>query len=228
VNATAPFIAMERLRGHSLSELLATRGRLAPTEISQLLHEVGCGLDAAHAIGVVHRDIKPTNLFHADVDGRRLWKVLDFGIAKLSATRSTLTQGMIVGTPAYMAPEQAGGKVTALSDIFALGVLTYRALTGCSAFGGVAWADTIYRTATCMPPRPSTTDGVGEALDAVMAIALAKDPADRFESARALAKAFEAAITGVLDDDLEERAWSVLRKHPWGCDAASLAPSNAR
>ncbi len=227
----APYIAMERLRGESLADILARRGRLPLDELMQLLREVGCALDAAHASGVVHRDIKPTNLFlhrGGAPATKPMWKVLDFGVAKLTATRGTLTAGLIVGTPAYMAPEQAGGKVSAASDLFALGVIAYRALTGQAPFGGSGWADTIYSIATSMPARPSELAAVPEDVDAVLAIAMAKDPSDRFRSAHCFAKALEVALRGELDDATLDRAWHVMRKHPWRCDARSIPPSSVR
>jgi serine/threonine-protein kinase len=227
-DAQTPYIAMERMRGESLSEVLARRDRLPVDELLQLLREVGCALDAAHASGVVHRDVKPTNVFLDRSSGVPVWKVLDFGVAKLSATRSTLTAGLIVGTPAYMAPEQAGGTVTAASDLVALGVLAFRALTGQAPFGGAGWADTIYAIATSMPSRPSDLVAVAEDVDAVMAIAMAKDPEDRFRSARCFVKALEVAVRGELDEWTAERAWQVMRKHPWGCDARSIPPESVR
>jgi serine/threonine protein kinase len=221
---SAPYIAMERLHGASLSAIVASRGKLPVDEIAKLLREIGCALDAAHAIGVVHRDIKPTNIFCAEVDGRQIWKVIDFGIAKLTATRGTLTQGLIVGTPAYMAPEQAGGQATSASDIFALGIIAYRALTGHAPFRGVAWIDTIYCVATSMPPRPSAVEGIPALFDDVLAIALAKDPADRFHSGRAFAMTFEASAAGYVSEATRVRAMAVLGKHPWCCTANDVQP----
>ena len=210
-----PYIAMERLNGESLNERIARCGALSVREVTQMVQQVGAALDAAHTAGVVHRDIKPTNLFRVD-SGDRVWKLLDFGVAKLMAAGGTLTEGLIVGTPAYMAPEQADGMSTPRSDLFALGAVVYRALTGEPPFSGQAWADTIYSVATTMPPRPSSLAALPEALDVVMTIALAKQPEDRFQTGHQFAMAFAAATRGQLDEVTAERAWAVLQKHPWG------------
>jgi eukaryotic-like serine/threonine-protein kinase len=217
VDATTPFIAMERLHGRDLDALLEARGRLPLDETATLVREAAAALEAAHAAGIVHRDVKPTNLFRAESEHGASWKVLDFGVAKLIAARGTLTDGRIVGTPAYMAPEQAGGTVTHRSDLYSLGLIAYHALTGRQPFQGEGFHDTLYLIATRMPARPSRlARGVPEAVDAVLAIAIAKDPADRFTSARELAAAFDAATHDQLDDVVWDRAWRVLRKHPWG------------
>lgn len=217
IEAATPYIAMERLRGRDLKAHLAER-HLMIAEVVKLAREVGRALDAASGAGIVHRDIKPTNLFLTDVDGGEpIWKVLDFGIAKLTSTRGTLTQGRIVGTPAYMAPEQANGVVTHRSDLYSLGVICYCALTGHKPFSGETFADSIYRVVATMPPRPSdVAPDLPPAFDAVLAVAMAKDPMRRFASAHELADAIEKAAVDELDPLVATRAASVLRQHPWG------------
>ena len=130
-----PFLAMERLRGQSLADLLADDERLPVDEAGVLAREVAAGLTAAHAAGVVHRDLKPQNLIR-HVDGTRaIWKLLDFGIAKPTADEHLTADGHAVGTPSYMAPEQARGQpVDARADVYGLGAVLYRALTGAPPF----------------------------------------------------------------------------------------------
>ena len=127
-----PFLAMERLRGDDLADLLRRRRVLPPSEVVTMVREVAAGLDAAHAAGIVHRDLKPSNVFrHED----RVWKILDFGVSKLS-DNADLTQNSVIGTPAFMAPEQARGEaVDARADVYALAAIAYRALTGVALFG---------------------------------------------------------------------------------------------
>src|SRR6185295_4633976 len=125
-------IAMELLRGQDLATVLRQKRRLSLAEVERLVSEVGGALEAARKGGVVHRDLKPQNLFQVEEGS---WKVLDFGVAKFGASSGTLTRGQAIGTPGYMSPEQATGKpVDHRSDVFSLAVIAYRALTGRSAF----------------------------------------------------------------------------------------------
>jgi serine/threonine-protein kinase len=218
-DAITPYIAMERLRGRDLGEVLRERRQLSLRRTIELLAEVGHGLAAARAHGIVHRDLKPRNLFHADVDGAgRVWKILDFGVAKQMDGQATLTRGDVVGTPAYMAPEQAtGGKVTHRTDLYALGVIAYRTLTGRPAFTGQALSDMVYKVVHQMPPRPSEANpALPAGVDDVLAVAMAKDAADRFDSADELIAAFEAVVRARVDADLAARAERLGRAHPWG------------
>ena len=142
-----PYIAMERLRGADLSDSLRSRPRMRMRDVLRLIREVGRGLDAARKADIVHRDIKPRNLFLAESeDGQKAeWKILDFGVSKLG-TEATLTQQHIVGTPSYMAPEQAEGEeVTHRTDLYSLGVIAYRALTGRPAFSADSPAAILYQ-----------------------------------------------------------------------------------
>jgi serine/threonine-protein kinase len=143
----------------------------------------------------VHRDIKPTNLYAAQLpDGSAVWKILDFGVSKAKETSGTLTKGQIVGTPRYMAPEQATGRpVDHRADQFALATVAYRALTGRPAFKGESTPEILYQVLRSRPPAPSSLVSVHPDVDVVLAIAMAKEPDDRFENAAELAKAFEKA-----------------------------------
>jgi serine/threonine-protein kinase len=215
--APIPYIVMERLQGRDLSDLLRAQGKMRMSDVLRMLREIGCGLDAARAAGIVHRDIKPRNLFLADKpDGKTIWKILDFGVSKL-ANEATLTGGNLVGTPSYMAPEQAsGGELSHRTDLFALGVIAYRALTGRPAFSGEEMASILFEVLTAMPPRPSDSARLHEDVDRVLAIALAKDPWERFDSGAELADALDKGSRGRLPDALRARADRLLQEHPWG------------
>ncbi|MEO8706593.1 MAG: serine/threonine-protein kinase, partial [Kofleriaceae bacterium] len=130
--APVPYIVMERLHGSDLASRLRTEVRIPSDELVVLIDQVARGLEVARLAGVVHRDLKPHNLF---LHEGATWKILDFGVSKLVGSEGTLTGEGIVGTPQYMAPEQAsGGQVTHLADIYALGAIAYRCLTGRSPF----------------------------------------------------------------------------------------------
>jgi serine/threonine-protein kinase len=209
--APIPFLAMERLHGHDLAELLRRRGTLRPAELVDLARQVGAGITAASAVGIVHRDLKPQNVFLAGAT----WKVLDFGVAKLHAHDDS-THGLVVGTPAYMAPEQARGlDVDRRTDLYALAAILYRAITGRPPFTGADAAATLYATVHAMPPRPGALVPLPDDVDLVLAIGLAKQPDDRFATAGQLTIALDAAFEGGLADGLRHKARALLATHPW-------------
>jgi eukaryotic-like serine/threonine-protein kinase len=215
----APFFAMELLRGNDLAWHLRQRQLLPLAEVVVLAGEVAAGLDAAHAGGVVHRDLKPQNVFFAESKARPAWKIVDFGVSKLQEGSGTLTGvGTIVGTPGYMSPEQAKGEKTDHRvDVFALGAVTYRALTGTPAFGGSSPPQILYDVVFRVPVRPSELlPDVPRDVEAVLALALAKRPEDRFASAKELAAALRAAATGTLDAKTRKRARAQILREPWG------------
>jgi serine/threonine-protein kinase len=213
-DARVPWLAMERLTGHDLADYLREHKRMGTKAVLTMLRQVGLGLDAARAAGVVHRDLKPRNLFLASRG--EVWKILDFGVARVSG-EETLTHDQIVGTPNYMAPEQANGAdVTHKTDLFALGVIAYRALTGRPAFEGETTAEILFKVVHSMPPRPSEVVPMPPQLDLVLACAMAKDPADRFETAADFAQAVDAACRGRLDASLRASADRLLARLPWG------------
>ncbi len=173
-----PYLAMERLRGDDLAELLRRDGRLGMGEVLRLLSHVGAGLAAMRKIGVVHRDMKPRNLFlcRGEGPGETAWKLLDFGLSKLATADATNPDERVVGTPEYMAPEQAAGQaVTHRTDLFSLGTIVYRALTGSPAFAGDHVVEVLYRVTHAMPQRPSAIADLRPEVDLVLAVALAKD-----------------------------------------------------
>src|SRR5439155_13924929 len=125
-------------------------------ELVELVRQIAAGLSAAHRAGVVHRDLKPANLFLVEKPGDDTWKILDFGVAKLRGSTGTLTQRAIIGTPGYMSPEQAQGReVDPRSDVFSLGAVLYRALTGRPAFSGPDLPQILFDIVYRCPTRPS-------------------------------------------------------------------------
>src|SRR5262249_6374348 len=135
VRGRVAFIAMELLQGESLEERLATRGVLSAEALVRTMTQVAKAVDEAHALGILHRDLKPSNVFLATQDGEEIVKVLDFGLAKLLAVSEALEveteHGQIVGTPAYMSPEQVtGDKLDHRSDLWQLAIVAFECVTG--------------------------------------------------------------------------------------------------
>jgi len=210
------YLAMERLTGQTLSRQLRGNGRASGRETVDMLSQIARGVDAAHRAGVIHRDLKPGNLFRHDAGGTVTWKVLDFGVSKLAGSGGTLTGGGLVGTPNYMSPEQAaGGDVDHRTDVFSLGCIAYRCLTGYPAFSGREIVDVLYAIVNQMPQRPSFVGRLPEQVDLVLAIALAKDAEHRFNTASDFAAALVAAHEGSISDDLERRGEGLLALTPW-------------
>ncbi len=216
-SSSVPYLAMERLRGESLADMLREIPRLKLDQVVLMINELARGLIAAHAAGIVHRDIKPRNLFRHGDGKVTTWKILDFGVARLAGERGTLTGGNIIGTPSYMSPEQARGQeVDHRTDIHALGLVAYRALTGRPAFAGPDVPSILYAVTHDMPPPPTEMASLPAGVDLALALALAKDPAKRYGTAVELATALTGAARGVLLADVASRAAAVLRDKPWG------------
>ena len=211
-----PYLVMERLTGATLSELVRERP-LPIADALRLFDQIADAVDLAHATGIVHRDLKPANLFlHRAARGPALWKVLDFGLAKRLAGEATLTVDAVVGTPGYLAPEQAtGAPVGPAADLFALGAIAYRVLCGRPAFAGADVATALYAVVHTMPPRPSAIAPLPADVDAALAVALAKQPEHRFASARALADALADACRAELPDELRRRGDALIALAPW-------------
>lgn len=215
----APYIAMELLIGNDLAFYLRQKKQLDLPETLTLVDQVTKGLTVAHAASVVHRDIKPQNLFLADQIDKPLWKILDFGVAKLQDSSGTLTQSAVVGTPGYMSPEQArsGDNVDWRSDIFSFGAVVYRALTGRPPFSGADMPAILFEIVYKSPLRPSeTAPNLPRDVDLVLAMALAKHREDRFASAAEFATAFRQAARGKLSANLRKRARALVDEYPWG------------
>jgi len=193
-NKQVAFIAMEYVQGRGLRDFLARQERFGLQEVMSIMSQLLDALDYAHDHGVVHRDIKPANIIMTP-NGRV--KVADFGIARID--RSNLTQvGSIMGTPAYMSPEQyAGQQVDRRSDIFSCGVVLYELLTGVKPFEGPT-ESVGYKI--CHEPHRNPSEvkpeGVPAVFDAILAKALAKKAEDRYASAREFAAALVEGFAG--------------------------------
>ena len=196
-----PYLVLEHLKGEGLHRRLL-RGSLSLNETFDIVRQVGSALHAAHKAGVVHRDLKPENIFLVPIEaggvvGQRV-KLLDFGISKFKDSDSSLeTQdSVLIGTPRYMAPEQAMGHnraVDARTDVFALGSITYEMLSGAGPFGEGAVAEVVYRVVHTEPASlqwrvPTLPTHVVQAVERAMM----KDPTQRFASVID----FVAALTG--------------------------------
>ena len=184
-----PYLTMEYVAGRPLSAIIAD-GPMPPEQVQSVLAQAGDGLAAAHAAGIVHRDVKPANLL---VDDSGVLKITDFGIARSASQGAVTVTGQVVGTPQYLSPEQARGEVaTPASDVYGLGVVAYEALTGSRPFDRpTAVATALAHLEDPVPALPAT---VPPGLAAVVERALAKNPADRYADGAAFADAMRAAI----------------------------------
>ena len=200
----APFLVMELLHGETLDARLTRKGPLAPAEVLAIANQVLSVLGAAHERGVVHRDLKPENLFLTR-DGDL--KILDFGIARLrelSPDGSSTRAGSLLGTPAFMAPEQARGRweeVDACTDIWAVGATIFNLLTGRHVHEAETVQEQLIKSATVKAPSlAEVLPGTPEATAALVDRALAFEKAERFPNARAMQLALLAAV-GLSEHD---------------------------
>lgn len=176
--AASPFLVMELVDGPSLADVLAD-GPLDPRSAMDVLAQAAAGLQAAHEVGLVHRDVKPANLVFGE-DGQL--KITDFGIAYAAGSAPVTQVGMVIGTPAYLAPERArGAPASPASDLYSLGVVGYECLTGSPPFSGTAVEVAAAHEHRALPPLP---DSVPERVAWLVATLTAKDPEDRPVSAR--------------------------------------------
>lgn len=196
------FLVMEYLQGRTLKELIREEGPLPMDRVVEIARQIAEALDAAHAQGVVHRDLKSDNIMLVEMNGGRDWvKVVDFGIAKImEPTDPELTApNLVIGTPHYMSPEQCSrSTVDARSDIYSLGVIIYEMLTGHVPFTADSPTEVLLKHLRESPPaireeRPA----LPVAVDRVVMRALAKRPEERFQTAGELASALALAATGV-------------------------------
>jgi len=197
--ADVPYIAMRYVAGADLAKRLVRGGRLDPAVAVELIAQIGNGLDAIHAAGLIHRDVKPANVLLSGGDGAEHAYITDFGVARNVATESGLTQtGRFVGTLDYVAPEQiSGDAVDARVDVYALGCLLFKLLTGEVPFPKDGEAARLYAHLNDPPPAPSLyVPEVSMALDDVVIRAMSKAPEDRYPSAGDLGRAAEAALHG--------------------------------
>lgn len=187
----APYFVMERLRGHTLADEVRARGPRPTALVARWGRELASALEMVHHAGFVHRDVKPSNVM-ITAEGRAV--LLDFGVLRSDDSHVTHT-GTVVGTPEYMAPEQArdARQADARSDLYALGATLYAAWVGAPPFAGASSYELIHAHHTQAPPAPSVrVPGLSSAVDAWVARAMAKAPGDRFTDAAALRASLEA------------------------------------
>lgn len=203
IEGDIPFLVMELLRGESFEERLQKKFRVPLAELVPLVTQVAKGLRKAHDAGFVHRDLKPGNIFlvKTDDDDDEIVKIVDFGIAKQTGTPvdSSTKTGEFMGSPHYMSPEQIQDSkdIDLRSDLWSLGVIIFRALTGALPFPGDTVGAVLGKVLTAAVPMPSSyVRGLPEGTDTFFQRALARDRTARFQSAREMADAF-AALAGI-------------------------------
>ncbi len=211
------FMAMEYLEGRELRTILSQRGSLPVEDAVRIGAQVAEGLAYAHGRGVIHRDVKPTNIM-VGRDGHA--KITDFGIARMRTSELKTMTGMILGSPRYMSPEQVSGKrADHRSDIFALGVVLYEMLTGQPPFQADTVHGVMYQTMSANPPAPSTLrQSIPPILDFVVAKALAKAPEARYQDARELAEDLRASLEAGRAGAVEQRIRASLAAAPAATD----------
>jgi eukaryotic-like serine/threonine-protein kinase len=190
-----PYLVMELVEGTTLEQELKRGGRLEPPRAVAIAKDIASGLASAHGQGIVHRDVKPSNVFLTPSDAA---KIGDFGIARLERPDATLTlTGQTFGSPPYMAPEQAsGGSVDARTDLYSLGCVLFQMLVGRRPFSGEDAVSLVYQHVHTTPPRvDSLQPEVPVALGDLVAGLMAKDPDDRPDSAEQVRRALEAVPT---------------------------------
>ena len=226
------FIAMEYVEGKSLREVIKQSGRLSAPRVIEIARQLCSGLDSAHSLGMIHRDIKPDNvLLVRQPDDRDLIKILDFGIAKIKesakergkeVTGITMTKtGFVVGTPQYMSPEQArgtpGDRLDGRSDLYSVGVLLYEALTGDLPFHADTPLGYILHHVNTLPRSPMNLHPdflLPESVVSIVMKALEKDPAARFQSAREMILALTAAAEAFEKDTVIKKIYTGQAKKP--------------
>jgi serine/threonine-protein kinase len=209
IEEDTPYLVMELLRGESLEERLARTNRLPLEVLVPIASQIGRGLRKAHEAGIIHRDLKPGNVFLAREDDEEIVKLLDFGIAKeidVSLGEHTKTSELM-GSPHYMSPEQlrSAKKTDVRSDLWSFGVVLYRALTGAIPFPGDTLAEVMVQVFSSPFPLPSQlVPGLSPAVDAYFQRALARDPAERFQSVREMIDAFSSLAGPALQSSDQE------------------------
>ncbi|WP_437673779.1 serine/threonine-protein kinase [Sorangium sp. So ce131] len=198
IDRGAAFIVMEYLEGEDLNRRLDREQKLPLGQATVMFTQLGKALDAVHAAGVVHRDLKPGNVFLASSGGDELVKVLDFGVAKSSCSRDRITKtGMVLGTPRYMSPEQALApkQVDYRTDLWSMAVILYRAITGQCPFAGANVIELVRHICqTTFPKASAVAPELPPGIDAFFTRAFEFDPAARFQSGREMMEAFAALV----------------------------------
>jgi eukaryotic-like serine/threonine-protein kinase len=189
------YLAMQFIQGETLQDRITRQQWFTLKEVQEILAQICAGLGYAHQRGVIHRDIKPANIM---ITREGTVKLTDFGIAKVAGTGTTST-GLVVGTPSYMSPEQALGKpLDGRSDIFSLGSILYELMSGEKAFPGQNVTTVMYKIVHEAPtPIAALQPGLDPAVEMIIQKALAKNPAERFQTCAELAQAFDNYISRV-------------------------------
>jgi eukaryotic-like serine/threonine-protein kinase len=212
IDDDAQYIVMELLEGEDMEARIVRNPRLSIAAVATMVSQAAKALGAAHTAGIVHRDLKPANIFLARGEAEEMVKILDFGVAAMSSLGDdlhTTRTGTVLGTPHYMSPEQARSarSLDHRSDLWSLGVVAYRALTGQHPFTGESLGDLIVKICTDpFTPASEVVPELGIEVDHFFDRALAKDPALRFQSARDLMRAF----AGLVGDGREGRPAKIL------------------
>ncbi|MEO8184878.1 MAG: serine/threonine-protein kinase [Deltaproteobacteria bacterium] len=202
-----PYIAMELLLGESLDARLSALGRLTPSELNKIFSEVARGIGQAHVMGVVHRDVKPGNIFLAREGQSEVAKLIDFGIAKVKADALKFThiigtqRGTLLGTPQYMSPEQVRGSIAVdhRTDLWALAIIACECLTGRYPFAGTTIGDLAVQICTEQPYAPSALGPVPAGFDQWFFKGTAKKPGRRFASVEEMAGALDKILSASSD-----------------------------
>jgi eukaryotic-like serine/threonine-protein kinase len=219
-----PYIVMELLEGEGLDTRLNERGPLTPGELRKVFGEVARALAKAHSLGIVHRDVKPSNIFLSREGPYEITKLVDFGIAKVKSDALHFTHvgtkmGTLLGTPQYMSPEQARGSCTVdyRTDLWAMAIVACECLTGRCPFSGKSVGDLTIQICTERPTAPSQLGEVPSGFDTWFFKATGKTPGQRFKSMAAmdgaltpiLAAAEARAVSALLPRSLAARRWAL-------------------
>ncbi|WP_438039818.1 protein kinase domain-containing protein [Sorangium sp. So ce128] len=225
-----PYLAMELLEGEDLAAYLARHGRLEPEELLGIVSQVSKALRRAHEVGLIHRDLKPANIFLAR-QGEEIVKILDFGVAKAIGTglaADATKTGTLIGSPHYMSPEQVRRSKTIdfRSDLWSLGVIIFQCLTGQLPFPGEELGDVLVEICTGdIPVASQLAPALWPELDRFLERALKREPAERFQSASELARAFAAAVQRTAVPDSRDSLDSTEALAHGGAPALGAAPA---